>query len=359
MKIVCDNKIPFLQGVFEPYAKVEYLPGGAISAADIVGADALVIRTRTRCDRNLLEHSSVRAIATATIGYDHIDSGFCAQNHISWSNVPGCNSGSVQQYVLAALCRLSQMHGFSLSGKTLGIVGVGHVGSKVAAAASALGMKTLLCDPPRALKEGSSAFVSLEEIVRSSDIITLHVPLQQDTFHLLDPSLLSANQFIINSSRGEVLDNQALRACLEKSSIAGAVLDVWENEPEIDRELLQLCDIATPHIAGYSADGKAAGTAGAVRFIAKQLGIKDLEHFAPAALPQAGCSLISAPAGIGQAILQTYDIERDSQMLKSSPQSFERLRSDYPVRREMFAFSISGADAQTNDIAKELGFKIL
>lgn len=359
MKIVCDNKIPFLRGVFEPYADVDYLPGADICPASLVGADALVIRTRTRCDRALLKHSSIRAIATATIGYDHIDSEYCAQEGIVWSNVPGCNSGSVQQYILAALCLLAQKHGFCLKDKTLGIVGVGHVGSKVARAASALGMKTLLCDPPRKKAEGLEDFVSLEEIIQASDIISLHVPLKNDTFHLLNPALLTSKQFIINSSRGEVLDNQALRRCLENKSLGGAVLDVWENEPHIDLELLRLCDIATPHIAGYSADGKAAGTRGAVRFIAAQLGITQLLEFEPSALPLPKNSIVHCPCSIEDAILHSYDIGHDSNLLKSSPKDFERFRSDYPIRREMSAFSIAGADAKLKAEAKLLGFKIL
>ena len=169
MKIVCDDKIPFLRGVFEPYAEVVYLPGAAIGPADVRDADALVVRTRTRCDRTLLEGSSVRAIASATIGYDHIDTAFCSSHGIAWANAPGCNSGSVAQWVEAVLLALASMNGLSLGSLTLGIVGVGHVGAKVFKVATALGLRTLLCDPPRAALEGPSGFVFIYLLVKYND----------------------------------------------------------------------------------------------------------------------------------------------------------------------------------------------
>ena len=274
MKIVCDDKIPFLRGVFEPYAEVVYLPGAAISASDVKDADALVVRTRTRCDRTLLEGSSVRVIASATIGYDHIDTAWCSEHGIVWANAPGCNAGSVAQWVESVLVTLSRSHGFSLVGKTLGIVGVGHVGSKVQALASALGLRTLLCDPPRAMAEGPAGFVLLDEIISGADIVTLHVPLAQETYHMIDASVLGRmrpSQILINSSRGEVVDSSALREALQDGRLMAAALDVWENEPLVDPVLVGLAEIATPHIAGYSQDGKAAGTTAAVRVVARTL----------------------------------------------------------------------------------------
>ena len=322
MKIVCDDKIPFLRGVFEPYAEVVYLPGAAISASDVKDADALVVRTRTRCDRTLLEGSSVRVIASATIGYDHIDTAWCSEHGIVWANAPGCNAGSVAQWVESVLVTLSRSHGFSLVGKTLGIVGVGHVGSKVQALASALGLRTLLCDPPRAMAEGPAGFVLLDEIISGADIVTLHVPLAQETYHMIDASVLGRmrpSQILINSSRGEVVDSSALREALQDGRLMAAALDVWENEPLVDPVLVGLAEIATPHIAGYSQDGKAAGTTAAVRVVARSLGLKDLLDFTVALPP---------------AVDASYDVLQDSARLKADISSFERLRSEYPIRRE-------------------------
>lgn len=191
MKIICDSHIPFLNGVLEPYADVVYLPGGRITRDDVLDADALVVRTRTRCDANLLEGTKVRFIATATIGFDHIDTGWCESNGIAWTNAPGCNSWSVQQYMGSLLANMSQRMGFDCKQKTLGVVGVGNVGSKVARLAALLGFRVLLCDPPRSRREGSNGFVSLDEIIGNCDIITCHVPLTYDgedsTYHLLTP----------------------------------------------------------------------------------------------------------------------------------------------------------------------------
>ena len=180
MKIVCDNKIPFIRGVFEPWAEVVYLPGAETTPAVVRDADAVVTRTRTRCDAALLAGSSVRVVASATIGYDHIDTAWCEAHGILWRNAPGCNSSSVKQYIAAVLCTLARRHGLRLDALTLGVVGVGNVGSKVAEAAAQLGMRVLLCDPPRARAEGAEGFVDLDTLVAQSDIVTLHVPLLRE-----------------------------------------------------------------------------------------------------------------------------------------------------------------------------------
>ena len=323
MKIVCDDKIPFLRGVFEPYAEVVYLPGAAITSSDVRDADALVTRTRTRCDSALLEGSSVRVIASATIGYDHIDTAWCSEHRIEWANAPGCNSGSVAQYISSVLVVLASRFDLDLGNMTLGIVGVGHVGSKVARVAQALGMRVLLNDPPRALAEGSDGFVSLEELIAGSDIITLHVPLSDSTRYLFDAArigIMRPDQILINTSRGEVVCGDALKEALRNGLLKAAVLDVWEHEPDIDPELAALVEIATPHIAGYSLDGKAAGTTAAVRVVARALGINELTDWSANLPPAAGND--------------TYDVTRDSDALKSDLSFFEHLRETYPVRRE-------------------------
>lgn len=374
MKIVIDDKIPFVRGAFEPFADVVYLPGGAVSASDVRDADAVVTRTRTVCNGSLLAGSSVKVIASATIGYDHIDTAWCEANGIEWTNAPGCNSGSVCQYISSVLVCLAQKHNLDLGKLTLGVVGVGNVGSKVAAAARALGMSVLLNDPPRARREGPGAFVSLDELQSRADIITLHVPLTKEgpdaTQHLFDAgriSRLRKDQILINSSRGPVVDNQALKAALKAGAIRAAVLDVWEGEPDIDLELLGLLDIATPHIAGYSADGKANGTAASVRAVARRLGLP-LDGWLPSSLPAPASPLDFAVDGTGktplqivsEAILYTYDVHLDSAALKAAPADFERLRGDYPVRREPHAFSLSlsGADDCTREALSALGFSL-
>lgn len=372
MKFICDDRIPFLRGVLEPYAEVLYLPGSETTPELVRDAAALVTRTRTACNRELLEGSQVRAIATATIGFDHIDTQWCEESGIRWANAPGCNSGSVMQYLGSVLAELSRMHGFSLGGKTLGVVGVGNVGSKVARLASSLGMRVLCCDPPRARREGPQGFVNLDALLDEADIVTLHVPLQREgedaTWHLFDAQMLSRmrpDQFLVNSSRGPVVDNKALLDALKKGKLAGAVLDVWEGEPAIDLELMGKLDIATPHIAGYSADGKAAGTAAAVRMLAREFDLP-LTEWSPCDIPapQGGLELVLDAAGrsdedvICDALLATYDIMGDCRALKSAPESFEYLRGHYPVRREYAAYAVQlkGGSASLAEKIRNLGF---
>ncbi len=374
MKIVCDNKIPFIRGVFEPWAEVVYLPGAETTPAVVRDADAVVTRTRTRCDAALLAGSSVRVVASATIGYDHIDTAWCEAHGILWRNAPGCNSSSVKQYIAAVLCTLARRHGLRLDALTLGVVGVGNVGSKVAEAAALLGMRVLLCDPPRARAEGAEGFVDLDTLVAQSDIVTLHVPLSREgedaTWHLFDEARLAAmrpDQFLINSSRGPVVDGAALRAALQAKALRGAVLDVWEGEPEPDRALMALLDIATPHIAGYSADGKANGTRMSVRTVAAVLGLP-LADWRPADIPAPAQPLeFSLDASgksrqevLSEAILHTYDILADDRALRAHPERFEQLRGDYPVRREPTAFTLrlQGGDPALADALAALGFHI-
>jgi erythronate-4-phosphate dehydrogenase len=373
IKIVADNKIPFLKGVLEPYAQVRYYPGKEITPDKVRDADALIVRTRTRCDANLLEGSNVRFIATATIGFDHIDTEYCRRNNIQWTNAPGCNSGSVMQYIASALVFLSEKYGFDYKNITLGVVGVGNVGSKVVNIADALGMKVLMNDPPRERKEGKNAFVPLETILRQADIITFHVPLDRDgtdkTYHLADDAFfdkLHHDAIIINSSRGEVVDNKALKNALKTRKVKAAVLDVWENEPGLDPELLDLVDIGTPHIAGYSVDGKAMGTAMSVQAVSRFFGF-DLDRWFPSGLPAPANTIIklegenlSSREIINQAIRATYNIEEDDKRLRSSPESFEQQRGDYPVRREFGAFQLilKNVPQKTQQTLKKIGFNI-
>lgn len=374
MKIVCDNKIPFLKGVLEPYAEVVYLPGKETTADAVRDADALITRTRTRCDASLLEGSKVKVIATATIGYDHIDTECCSRLGILWRNAPGCNSWSVEQYICSLLVFLTGKYKLNPESLTLGVIGVGNVGGKVARAAGIMGMKVLLNDPPRARREGPEAFVSLDEIIASSDIISIHVPLTKDgqdaTWHLFDETMLSRmkpNQILVNAARGPVVDNKALKNALREGRIRGASLDCWEGEPEIDCELMSMLDISTAHIAGYSADGKANGTASSVRTVSEALDLP-LKDWSPKDIPSPRQSreLIIDAGGksrfeiISEAIWHSYDITEDSSLLRSNPESFEKLRGDYQIRREFTFYSITlkNAPAEYAEALQQLGFKV-
>ena len=374
MKFVIDDKIPFIRGVLEPFGEVVYLPGKETTADVVKDADAIITRTRTKCDAALLEGSSVKVIASATIGYDHIDTAWCESHGIVWENAPGCNSWSVEQYIASLLVTLAHNRGFSLEGMTLGVIGVGNVGSKVARVASLLGMTVLLNDPPRARREGPDGFVSIDTIIADSDIITVHVPLEREgvdaTWHLFDKERigwLNEDQILINSSRGPVVDNKALKAALQGGAIGGACLDVWEDEPDLDSGLVNLLDIVTPHIAGYSADGKANGTASAVRSVGRVLGLPLTEWKAEGIPAPAQALEFSIDASgktlaevLAEAILYTYDISSDSERLRSTLGTFERQRGDYPVRREFSAYSLElkGGTCEMTDILSKIGFKI-
>ncbi|MDD5697310.1 MAG: 4-phosphoerythronate dehydrogenase [Victivallaceae bacterium] len=370
MKIVADNKIPFLKGVLESRAEVVYLPGDRISPAEVKDADALLTRTRTRCGAALLSGSAVKFVATATIGYDHLDTRWLEANGIGWTNAPGCNSSSVAQYLTSVLLNLAVEHQLSLCGRTLGVVGAGNVGAKVARVGAALGMRVLLNDPPRAEREGPAGFVELAQAAAEADFLTLHVPLTSGgnypTRQLAGRALFEAMKseaFFINSARGGVCDQAALKTALKRGKIAGAVLDVWENEPDLDPELLELVDFATPHIAGYSADGKANGTAMSVNALSRFFGL-GLDNWYPDNVPlPEKCSATLPAAGSFEekmltAVNLTYDVREDTRRLRQSPAAFEQQRGNYPLRREFPAFSVHGADPETAGALRQLGFKI-
>ncbi len=333
MKLIVDDKIPFIKGEVEKVAdEVLYLPGARISASDVRDADALIVRTRTLCNRTLLEGSRVRFIATATIGFDHLDTDYLNEAGISWTNCPGCNADSVAQYIRSVLLLLQNERNLSLSHSTLGIVGVGHVGSRVLRVAQSLGMKVLCCDAPRA-DQGEEGFIAFEEIVEKCDVISFHVPLIREgryrTIHMADRRFfeqLSRVPYIINTSRGEVVDNKALLDALNEGRVADAVIDVWENEPNINTALLERVFLGTPHIAGYSADGKANATRMSLEALCRHFGIENAKFdIQPPALSDHIDK--SNP-------LNLYNPERDSQALKQHPEQFEYLRGNYPLRRE-------------------------
>ena len=381
MKIVVDDKIPYIRETLERLAdKLVYKKGSAIGPEDVRDADALIVRTRTRCDEQLLKGSKVQFVATATIGYDHIDTAWCEQNGIKWTNCPGCNSGSVAQYVESVLLVLdygSRITDYGLntannpspvishpSSVTLGVVGCGHVGSKVCRVGERLGLRVLVNDPPlektiengelrmenydnqtSAVNQGVLSnhnsqlstlnskfdFVSLETIAHEADIITFHVPLDETTRHLADEAFfkkLQRQPVIINSSRGGVVDEQALLQALDDGLVSQAVIDTWENEPDISRTLLYRCYIGTPHIAGYSADGKVNADNMVVEALCR--------HFALPLPPKIEPPMLPADFHYTGNPLELYNAMDDSRKLKEHPERFEELRGNYPLRREVF-----------------------
>lgn len=373
MKIIIDDKIPYIKGAFEPVAEVVYLPGSKTTPEVVKDADAIVTRTRTICKESLLAGSSVKFIATATIGYDHIDTEYCAAAGIEWTNAPGCNSKSVEQYIASALMVLAETKNLQLDQLTIGVVGVGNVGSKVARIAALFGMKVLLNDPPRARAEGGDKFVSLKRIQQDADVITLHVPLNMKgddaTFHLADDGFFTAlarKPILMNSCRGEVLDTVAVKAALKAGQISSLVCDCWENEPDLDLELLSLTDIATPHIAGYSKDGKATGTHMSVQAINRffDLGLND---WTPSGVESPENPVIEIDGSglskqdvLSKAVLATYDIRNDDRTLRANISQFEQQRGDYPTRREFPAFTVKATNVEDSplEILRQMGYKV-
>jgi len=375
LSIVVDAKIPFIKGVLEPYADVVYLEGNRIDATTVKHADALIVRTRTRCDATLLDGSSVRFIATATIGTDHIDTCYCDAHGIAWTNAAGCNSGSVCQYVASVLAWLVMEKNVDLSSLTLGVVGCGHVGSKIARLGRLLKMKVLVNDPPLERLTHEGEFTSLENLLTASDIVTLHTPLTREgcdkTFHLIgekELAMMKSDAWLINSSRGEVVDGEALYNTLTTRCLAGAVLDVWENEPDISADLLREVSLGTPHIAGYSADGKATATALSVRALSRFFELP-LNDWSPARIPvPADPLLFQLDAAhktdselFSEAEMHTYNIAEDDKRLRQSLLDFENQRGSYPVRREFQAYTVHLRNAQKEDVRllEQLGFLVL
>lgn len=331
MKIVIDRAIPFIANILEPYAEVVYAEGADFTPELVSDADALIIRTRTRCNRALLEGSKVKYIATATIGFDHIDLDYCRANNIGVSTSAGCNARGVLQWVAATLALLAKREGFAPHERTLGIIGVGNVGKLVKEYAEAWGFKTICSDPPREEREGLG-FVSLEEVLRKADIVTLHTPLDNSTHHLINTdniSLLRSGATLINASRGEVLATEATK----RQDITYAI-DVWEGEPNIDRELLQKAIVTTPHIAGYSCQGKANASAMAVQALAKHFNLP-LQNWYPEGVPHSTPRPISWQQ-MCDTIADHCNLNDESLALRNAPEQFESLRNNYHYREEQF-----------------------
>ncbi|MDE6741842.1 MAG: 4-phosphoerythronate dehydrogenase [Muribaculaceae bacterium] len=331
MKIIADRNIPFLEGRL-PEAALICLPASEIDSEAVKDADALIVRTRTRCDSSLLKDSSVKLIATATIGTDHIDVPWCKANGVTVRNAPGCNAPGVALYVWSNLLR----NGFDPGRHTLGVVGCGNVGGIVAAWAARLGTRVLVCDPPRKEKGLTDHdYLPLEEVLAQSDAVTLHTPLthggSHPTFHLIDRKSIrniKPGTLFVNAARGEVAETQSLIDAIGEGRIRHAVIDTWEGEPHINPRLLALADTATTHIAGYSVEGKQRATRMALEAVAETLHIPvDLSGLQGPYTPPA----VLTP----ELITAAYDPATMTADLKSSPSSFESLRNAYTLHSEI------------------------
>lgn len=350
MKIVVDNKIPCFRGVLEPFAEVVYINGSDINNSVLKDVDALFVRTRTKCDQSLLEGTNVKFIASATIGTDHIDLDYLKKKSIVFSNAPGCNAKGVMQYVHTALFYTACKKGIDLRGKKFGVIGYGNTGKQVALFAEHLGFEVLKNDPPLAEKLGDEGFVSLDYLLSQCDIVSCHIPMDTSTYRLASSDFfhkMKKGSFFINASRGEVVDDEALISYKDKFS--AIVIDVWNGEPSnISRELAQCADIATPHIAGYSSEGKINGTAMVIQSFARYLGIKGLYNFTPerVSTPRINVPVTllkdSSPyeeffkkqCSLTDQMLTIFPITDIDNIFRRSLSDFERIRGEYTCRTE-------------------------
>ena len=359
MKIVIDKDIPFIKGVIEPFADVVYKEGRDISSSDLVDADAMIIRTRTICNESLLHGSTVKFIASATIGRDHVDIDYCKRNNIFFTNAAGCNAWGVVQYVLTSIFTVSHIKHFNICGKTIGIIGAGNVGERLAWVLEMLGFNIMRCDPPvRAILESgqipkgdllfsyrsalrTSDYYSMEEVLKNSDIVTLHLPLDCNTLAMLNDecfSLMKPGCIFINSSRGEVLDEESLVSYSDK--LGAVIIDVWSNEPNISLPLLSVADIATPHIAGYSLEGKINATVMSVNALGNFFGIESLSGFKIGYPPYKRLSglddkIDDVQEWIFRILYESFPVYETDLLLRKDPLLFEKIRSGYVYRREV------------------------
>jgi erythronate-4-phosphate dehydrogenase len=382
MLIIADENMPFAREAFGALGEVRLMHGRKMTAKNIRDANLLMVRSITRVDRALLHGSSVRFVGTATIGTDHVDLAYLREAGIGFSAAPGSNANSVAEYITAALLTLADRQGKPLAGRSLGIVGVGNVGSRVAVKAQALGMRVLLNDPPLRRATGDPKYLPLDDLI-GCDFITFHVPLEKQgpdaTRHLVNHSFLRRmrpDAVLINSSRGAIADNAALLAALSGGRLSAAVLDVWEGEPNISPELLRRAAIATPHIAGYSYDGKVNGTEMIYQAACEFLG-KGPQWERTSFMPKPDLPEIVLPGGgnaedaLRAAVLKAYPIGRDDAALRkladlpAAEQGpyFDRLRKEYPVRREFPNTTVkippSPARAEIEAKLRGIGFKTL
>lgn len=376
MRILADENIPLVDAFFAEHGEIRRMPGRSINTAAVEQADVLLVRSVTRVDRELLEGSAVRFVGTCTIGTDHLDLDYFEEAGIGWASAPGCNARGVVDYVLGSLLALAEGEGVELGDRRYGVVGAGEVGGRLVEVLRGLGWDVRVCDPPRQARE-LGEFVSLDEILAECDVISLHTPLtlegEHATFHLLDRARLERlrpGSWLINAARGAVVDNAALREQLAERPDIQAVLDVWEGEPQVDVELAELCWIATPHIAGYSLDGKLRGTAQIYQAFCASRGLEptvSLATLMPAAPLHGLCFGASArPEDVLATVCRAvYDPRRDDAAFRRSlnadeaqrREGFDRLRKRYPPRREIDGLQVGfdSAQPQLERLVRALG----
>ncbi|MGE7098400.1 4-phosphoerythronate dehydrogenase PdxB [Pseudomonas fulva] len=378
MLIVADENIPLLDAFFQGLGEIRRYPGRSLDAASVREADILLVRSVTKVDRHLLEGSRVQFVGTCTIGTDHLDLDYFDQVGIRWSSAPGCNARGVVDYVLGSLLTLADLEGASLPERVYGVVGAGQVGGRLVSVLRALGWKVMVCDPLRQAAEGGD-YVELDTLLQACDVISLHTPLerggQYPTWHLLGPAELAKlrpGAWLINASRGAVVDNGALRALLQQRDDLHAVLDVWEGEPQVDLQLADLCTVATPHIAGYSLDGRQRGTAQIYRALCQHLGVNEVIQLADL-LPRPPVAQIELDAevdlqwALAMLCRAVYDPRRDdadfrrslSEDVQQQRAAFDALRKHYPPRREIEGLSvrIRGSSPELARLIDALGAK--
>lgn len=373
LTIVADENIPALEPLFQRFGTLRTCAGRGMCAEDLKDADVLLVRSVTRVDARLLGGTPVRFVGTATIGTDHVDQAWLGRQGIGFSSAPGCNADSVVEYVLSSLLQLAFEQRFDLFDKVVGIVGVGNVGKRLQQRLQAMGVQIRLCDPPRQAVEGGS-FVSLEQLLSEADIIALHTPLtctgSWPTMHLLGRDnlpLLKRNAILLNAGRGPVVDNAALLEVVRSRPDLTLVLDVWEHEPGVDRQLAAHCAIATPHIAGYSLDGKIRGTWMLYRALCQHLGVA-AEIELNEVLPESAVKSLSL-SDAGDLLTPTrlvYDPYRDDRAFRKilhlpdteQRLAFDRLRREYPERREYCTLQVdTGEDA--GQCLNAMGFRVV
>ncbi|MAC46386.1 MAG: 4-phosphoerythronate dehydrogenase PdxB [Oceanospirillum sp.] len=383
MHIIADENIPLIQEFFSELGTIETLPGRDMTAEQVKNADVLLVRSITPVNAQLLEGSKVKFVATATIGCDHIDLDYLKKNRIGFANSPGCNANSVVEYVLSVLTLLSDQEGFLLKEKTVGIIGAGNVGGCLQKRLQEIGIKVLVNDPPREAAEGEEGFTELDTLLAEADVISMHTPLittgDHPTEHLLNAKRiknLKPGTILINSGRGGALDNQALKKRLLEHDDLIVALDVWESEPGIDHALLELVDIATPHIAGYSLDGKLAGTEMVYQAVCQGFGLPVRKKLAQL-IPEPPLKKVSYSHSAHRwwstltSIRACYDVRNDDIAMRrafakaaraNKPLGpvFDELRRSYPIRREFHTLRIQLKNNQQKlaDRLEKFGFGI-
>lgn len=370
MKILVDENMPYARELFSRLGEVRAVPGRPIPTDALTDADALMVRSVTKVNEALLGDKAIKFVGTATAGTDHVDQSWLAQAGIGFSAAPGCNAIAVVEYVFSALLMLAERDGFSLADRTVGIVGVGNVGGRLQKRLEALGIKTLLCDPPRADNGDEGDFRSLDELVAEADVITFHTPLykegQYKSLHLADEALirrLKPGTILINACRGPVVDNAALLKCLEAGQNLSVVLDVWEPEPDLNLALLDKVDLGTSHIAGYTLEGKARGTTQVFEAYSQFIG-QPQEVALSTLLPAPEFGRISLHGPLDQPTLKrlvhlVYDVRRDDAPLRKVagiPGEFDKLRKNYLERREWSSLTVECDDADAAELLQKLGF---